>query len=80
MTVQQLSDFLLWNLILNYSLLILWSGLFLMARDWMYEMHRMFFDISRPTFNAFNYGGIGLYKMLIFLFCLMPYVALQIII
>ena len=78
MTIQQLSDFLLWNLILNYALLIIWSAVFLMARDWVYSIHRKFFDISKRAFNAFNYGGIGLYKMLIFIFCLIPYIALQI--
>jgi len=77
-TIQQLSDFLLWNLILNYSLLVIWSGMFLMARDWVYSIHIKFFDISKLAFNAFNYGGIGLYKMLIFIFCLIPYIALQI--
>jgi len=75
--IQQVSDFLLWSVILNYLLLIIWSGIFLLGKNWLYAIHSQFFDISKPAFNAFNYGGMGLYKMLIFIFCLIPYIALQ---
>lgn len=33
MTLDQLHDFLLWNLILNYGVLLLWFGMLVFARD-----------------------------------------------
>lgn len=76
MSIDELRVFLLWSLGLNYALLLFWAGMFLLARDWMYRLHGRWFTLSEETFDAIHYGGMGLYKIGIFLFNLMPLLAL----
>lgn len=68
-----------WSLLINWAVLILWVLMFRFARDFVYQMHNYWIPISSEAFNAIHYGGIGLYKLLIFVFNLAPYLALLII-
>jgi len=74
-----LQDFLLWCLIINYGILLVWFLVFLLAHDWLFRLHGRWFPLSRDTFNAIHYGGMAAYKIGIFLFNLSPYVVLLII-
>jgi len=79
MNIETLTTFFMWCTILNFALLILASLIGICAKDWAYGMHSKWFGISRETFNVAIYSFLGLYKVLIFVFSLTPYIALLIV-
>jgi len=79
MSVEILSKFLLWCAVVNYAILIIWFVVFVFAREWVYEIHSKWYPISSEQFNAINYAGAAIYKILVLVFNLVPYIALQII-
>ena len=79
MTIQMLQAFFMWWSIINMGLLILSTVLITTAGDWAYKMHSRWFNISRVTFNTVIYSFIGFYKILVFVFCIVPWIALAII-
>jgi len=79
MDIQTLTTFFMWCTILNVALLVLSSLICLCAGDWAYQIHSKLFSISRETFNVVIYSFIALYKLLIFVFILIPYIALLIV-
>jgi hypothetical protein len=46
------------------------------ARDWVKRLHGQWFQLSDPTFDAIHYGGMAIYKVGIFLFNLVPLIAI----
>lgn len=80
MNIEQLTIFFGWTSLLNYLLLTFWFLIFCVARDWLFELHNAWFDISREQFNLMNYNGMAYYKIFLFIFNLMPYLTLQFII
>lgn len=68
--------FLLYTLALNYSILMLWFLLIVFARDWVKRLHGQWFQLSDLTFDAIHYGGMAIYKVGIFLFNLVPLIAI----
>ena len=79
MDIMQLEAFLLWCFIINYSILFIWFFMMAVAKDFIYNMHIKWFDISREKFNSINYMWMGFYKLAIFIFNLAPYIAMQMI-
>ena len=79
MDVMVLKDFFMWCTIINAALLILSFLICVFARDWAYNMHSKWFPISRETFNVAIYCFLGLYKMFVIAFNLVPFIALAII-
>jgi hypothetical protein len=60
--------------------LLIFSFLFLaIAGDFVYRIHSKWFPMPRETFNVALYSFLGMYKILIFVFNLMPWAALAII-
>ncbi len=78
MDLQLLRNFFMWCVILNAVLLLLTIILWISLRDFIYGMHSRWFDIDQKTFDTIFYSFIGLYKILIFVFALVPWVALVI--
>ncbi|MHC4544419.1 MAG: DUF6868 family protein [Planctomycetota bacterium] len=79
MDIQTLTTFFMWCTILNVALLVYWSLIYFCAGDWIYRRHSKWFSISRETFNVVIYSFMGLYKILIIVFILIPYIALLIV-
>ncbi len=79
MDIQTLTTFFMWCTIINAGILILWSLFFLCAPDFVYRTHSRWFPISRETFDVVIYSFLGLFKVLVTVFNLVPYVALLII-
>jgi hypothetical protein len=76
--IELLSDFFLWCTVINYGVLLLWASVFITAHDWMHRLHGQWFHLSAEQFDAIHYAGMAIYKIGIFLFCLVPYLALLI--
>jgi len=79
MDIDSIRAFFMWCTILNFALLSLSSLFCLCAGDWVYRIHNKWFSISRETFNVAIYSFIALYKLLVIVFILIPYIALLII-
>jgi hypothetical protein len=79
MDIQTLTAFFMWCTILNVALLLLSSLMCICAGDWAYGIQSKWFSISRETFNVAIYSFLGLYKLLVIVFNVIPYVALLII-
>ena len=78
MNFELLRQTLGWCCLINVGLLIWWFGFFWLGHDWMYRFHAKLFRISIETFDAIHYAGLAIFKILIFVFNLVPYLALHI--
>jgi len=77
MTIDMLREFLGWCSIINYMILLLWFVGFVWARDSIYRIHSRWFRFSEEGFDVMHYAGMGLFKLSIFLFNLVPYLVLR---
>ncbi len=80
MSVAQLQSVLLWCTGINYSLLIIWVLLATRARAPWQRLQIRLFHVPSESIDTLNWAGIGLYKLAIVMFNLVPYVALRIVI
>lgn len=79
MTIETLTAFFKWCTILNAAILI-YSSLFLCcAPGFVYRIQRRWYPITRETFDIVAYSYLGAFKLLFFVFNLVPYLALVII-
>ncbi len=74
-----LTQFFMWCTIINGGLLIFWTIIFIGAPNLVYRTQKIWFPISRETFNLVMYAFLGLFKILFLIFNVVPYVALLII-
>lgn len=79
MAISELRDFLIWTTAINYGVLLVWFGVFVYARDWLFRTHARWFKLSAENFDVLNYAGVSVYKIGIILFNLVPLIALYII-
>ena len=79
MGINEIRDVLMWCTVINAGLLTFWFALFALAGDWIYRFHGKWFRMSRDAFNVAHYSGMGLLKLAIIVFNLVPYVALLIV-
>jgi hypothetical protein len=79
MSIEMVRSALLCCTIMNYAILLAWFLLFILAHDWMYLSLGRWFHLSVETFNTVHYAGMGIYKIGILLFNLIPYIALLIV-
>jgi len=80
MDIQMLTKFFMWSTILNTGLLILSFLTWVFAADFVHKMHGKWFPMPRKTFNAVSYSFIGMYKIIIFVLNVVPWVVLAIIV
>ena len=76
MTADEFKTFLLWSLVVNYSLLLIWFSAFVFAHETLYDLHRRWFRLPIESFDAIHYAGMALYKIGIFLLNVAPLLAL----
>jgi hypothetical protein len=80
MTVEIVRNVLAWSTVINFSILILWFFVFLLAHDWIYGFHGKWFALPVENFDAIHYVSMAFFKLCIFLFNLVPYLALRIVV
>ena len=78
MNIELLRTFLMWNVILNGALLSLMSVVFIFAGDRVYRLHHRWFPMPRETFTVVLYAFLGFYKILVYVFAVIPFVAVLI--
>ncbi len=79
MTTATLANFLLWCAIVNYAILIIWFAAMIVARDAIYKLHSRWFNLTDERFDAFMYLGMAIYKILVLVLNVAPFIALKII-
>ena len=77
MNIGLLKDFLLWCLVANYVVLLVWFIVFVFGRTWLFGLHARWFRLAPESFDVVHYGGMAAYKIGILLFNLVPFVALS---
>ncbi|MBK7600713.1 MAG: hypothetical protein IPJ07_20245 [Acidobacteria bacterium] len=80
MNIATLREALLYCTIINFGVLAIWGGVaFLMPNEWMYRLWSRKLRMTVEQFNAINLAGIVLYEIVILMFNLVPWLALQIV-
>ena len=79
MTLVEVREMLLWCSILNMGLLIFISLLFLVAGKWICRIHAKIWGLPEDKVRISLYRIMSTYKILIFVFNIVPYAALVII-
>ena len=79
MDLHTLQTFFMWMTIIDACLLVFYSLMLIIMGDFVYNMHNKFFPMTREAFNLANYSTIAFFKILFFVFNLVPYIALLII-
>jgi hypothetical protein len=79
MNIQKVTSFFMWCTIINGVLLIFSLIIGVAGLDWAYSTQGKLFPISREVFNVAYYSFLGLYKMIWFVFNVVPLLALLII-
>lgn len=65
--------------LINYGVLMLWFGVFVLAREPLQRLHGRWFRLSSTQFDALHYGAMAAYKLLVLVFNLVPWLALQLL-
>ncbi len=79
MTIEAVRDILLWCSVINMGLLM-FSFLMLSAtRQWVYKIHTKWLPMTEQQFNAIIYSILGAYKISVFIFNIVPYIAIRIV-
>jgi hypothetical protein len=79
MTMQILQSFFMWCSLINILLLFAMFAIIVLAKERIYRMHSQWFDISRKDFDVVLYCFLGFYKLIVFVFCIIPWIVLTII-
>jgi hypothetical protein len=79
MTGEIIRNVLAWCAALNLGLLLFWVLWLTLAYDWVYRIHGKWFKLSVERFDEIHYAGIAFFKICIFFFNIVPYLALRII-
>ena len=79
MTLELFRNTLGWCAVINIALLLWWFLFVVVARNWTYRIHSKWFRLKKKKFDTIHYAGMGIFKMLIFFFNLVPYFALRIV-
>lgn len=79
MNMTQWISFLGYCLILNYAILIIWFLAFVFIENFIKKIHLQWFKLSDTQFDAIHYSAMAVYKILILVFNLVPYIALKLL-
>ncbi len=79
MTLDILREFFFWNMVINMGLLTLSFIMLTSMRGPIARIHRKMFNLSEDKLNTIWYSILGCYKIAIFMFNVVPYVAIRIV-
>jgi len=79
MTIEILRGFFGWCAVINMGLLLWWALFLWLGHDFVYRVHGGWYKLSVERFDAIHYTGMLYFKIGIFIFNIVPYLALRII-
>ena len=63
MTIETVRRVLLSCTLINYGILLVWFFVFMLAHDWLYQLHGRWFQLSVEQFDMLHYAGMSVYKI-----------------
>jgi hypothetical protein len=75
---ETVSQFLLWCTVINYVILLLWAAMMLFAPRVLHVVGG-WYGLSPAQMDLCTFGGLVVYKMLIIVFNLVPWVVLRLV-
>ena len=79
MDLDKLQEFLFWSLVVNVGIYIVSLVGVLSLRRFMCKIHAALFGISQEMANKVLYQYLAIYKLLLIVFNLVPWIAIQLI-
>ncbi len=79
MELADLRTFFMWCTIMNGGLLLFWTLILLAAPGLVYRTQKPWVSISQERFTVVMYCFLGLFKLLVLVFNVVPFVALAIV-
>ena len=79
MTVELVIAVLGWCTLINFCLLVWWVLFLTIAHDWTLRLHTKWFRLSPEQFDSIHYSLMGVFKIGVIVFNLVPYLALRIV-
>ena len=79
MTLEAIRSMLGWCTLINWAMLLVWFLFIRAGHGWVYGIHGKLFNISVEKFDEINYRAMITYKIAVFVFNFVPYLALRII-
>lgn len=79
MTLEVVRDVLGWSGVISLAMLLFWWLFFVFGHDLMHRTHGKWFKLSVETFDTLHYGGMLFFKICIFVFIIIPYLAMRIV-
>lgn len=79
MTLEQLTELFKWMTIINVALLILSGVLIMTLKKTVYRVHGKLFGLSEDQVAAVSYNYLGIHRLLVIVFNLVPYVSLVLV-
>jgi len=79
MDYEMLTAFFFWCSVINIVILLAVSAMVKAAGVWFYETREKWFAISEDKFLVVVYAVLGVYKLLIIMFNVTPWIVLNII-
>ncbi len=80
MTIDKLTELLMWCSIINIAILLIWWVFICFARDMIHRVHGRWFRLSPQEFDAIHYKVMAQYKMAFIILNVVPYIALKFIV
>ncbi|UCF42795.1 MAG: hypothetical protein JSV99_09425 [Planctomycetota bacterium] len=65
--------------VMGVALMLVWLGFLVLAGDFAYKVHSRFIEVSREQFNCIQYAALAITKGCIFLYFLLPYIAIRLV-
>ena len=79
MSLEEFRSFLAWCSVINIGILLFWAIMYLYAYSFIHRIHGQLFRLSSEQVDKLHVYTMAYYKMGIFLFNIVPYLALRII-
>jgi hypothetical protein len=65
--------------LMGVVVMLVWVGFLVLAGDFAYNVHSRFISLSREQFNCIQYAALAITKGCIFLYFLLPYIAIRLV-
>jgi len=77
--LETVTEFFKWCTVIHLGLFVFTAIMCIWCRPFIQRIHGKMFNLSEDTVNAMLYGFLSLYKILFFIFVLVPWIALLVI-
>jgi len=80
MDILTLKTFFMWCSIINVSMLFIAFFMLIGLKDFVYRIHSRMFPMPKETFMLAFYLFLGIFKMFVLIFNVVPYIVLEIMV